>query len=259
MKAWGALPALLVLGAAPAPPVLLIFSHSTGFRHESIPVGVAALREIASEQGMAVRASEDPGVFDADASLRGITAVALLSTTTDPQRADSEWFVGKRRATLMRFVRRGGGIVGVHAAADSHYRWPWFGRMIGARFASHPPGTPAGRLRRTAARHPATEVLPHEFARTDEWYRYKDRTAATVLLALDPASIGEAAGPAWPMAWVHEFEGGRVFYTGLGHTSDGFADPHMRAHLAGGLRWAARLQPAARPPTNRRAASSAKP
>jgi type 1 glutamine amidotransferase len=125
---------LLLLGAAPLPRgEVLIFSHTTGYRHESIPAGVAAIRRIAERQGFSVRASEDPALFTSR-GLRGVRAIVFLSSTTDPNAPSSEWLTGNRRAALQVFVRSGGGVMAVHAAADSHYGWPWYGRLIGGRF-----------------------------------------------------------------------------------------------------------------------------
>jgi type 1 glutamine amidotransferase len=229
----------LLAGAAPDPQRILIFSHTTGYRHASIEPGIAALKAIAAKQGIAVEASEAPALFDDPAALARFDAIVLLSTTTDPKKPESEWFTGKRRDALQGFVRGGGGIVAIHATADSHYNWPWYGRMIGGRFQRHPPGTPTGTLTRRDAHHPATAALPETFQRTDEWYSYQDYDPTLrLLLTLDPASIGEADANPNPIAWAHEFEGGRVFYTGLGHSEDGWDDPNLVAHLTGGLRWA---------------------
>lgn len=228
------LAAVLLASAAPRPRVL-VFSHTTGFRHDSIAPAIAALREIVP--GFAIETSEDPARFDA--SLSRYDALVLLSATTDPKRPESEWLTGARREALQRFVRSGRGVVAIHAAADSHYHWPWYARMIGGRFARHPPGTPTATLTRHDARHPATAPLPARFRRADEWYYYEDfDPTVRLLLSFDPASIGEPDANPNPIAWAHEFEGGRVFYTGLGHTAEGWRDPDLRAHVAGGLRWA---------------------
>ena len=229
--------ALALLGTAPAPEsTVLVFSHTTGFRHDSIAPGIAAIRSIGARDGFAVVASEDPDVF-ADARLARVAAIVLLSATTKPDDPSSEWLVGPRRIALQRFVRRGGGIVGIHADADSHYGWPWYGAMIGARFLRHPPGTPEGEVTLVDRRHPAASDLPSPRRRADEWYVYRDRTAAPRTLAtFDPRSIG-APGRPYPIAWAHRFEGARVFYTGMGHTAQSFADPWFLAHLAGGIAW----------------------
>ena len=117
-------------------PRVLIFSKSTGYRHGSIEAGVAALKALGARAGMTMIASEDADIFSTD-GLKGVDAIILLSNTSGKDPA-SEWFTGQRRAAFEAFVHRGGGVVGIHAAADSHYNWPWYGRMIGGRFQRHP-------------------------------------------------------------------------------------------------------------------------
>lgn len=231
--------ASLARGEAVGPRVL-VFSYSTGFRHGSIAPGVAALKALGAREGMTIVGSEDPDIFSAE-GLSGFDAIVLLSTTTDPEDPASEFLTGARGAALQGFVRGGGGIVAIHAAADSHYRWPWYGKMIGGHFERHPVGTPNGRLKVVDGAHPSTVGLPASIERVDEWYYFADyNPEARLLITLDPASIGEADVNPNPISWAHEFEGGRVFYTAMGHTDESYADPYVVDHIAGGLRWAVR-------------------
>lgn len=231
--------AVLLGAAAPPPPMVLIFSHTTGFRHASIEPAIVAITKAARARGYAVTASEDPALFDDAAKLREFNAIVLLSTTTKPKDPASEWLVGARRDALKAFVRGGGGIVGIHGATDSHYGWDWYGRMIGARFAGHPPGTPKGALTKAELDHPSIRDLPASFELVDEWYWFDDLDPRLrPLLMLDPASIGEKGANPRPLAWAHAFEGGRVFYTALGHTAEAWSDPRVVGHVMGGLDWA---------------------
>jgi type 1 glutamine amidotransferase len=216
---------------------VLIFSYSTGYRHASIEPGIAALRALGTREKLVMVASEDPAIFS-DAALKDFDAIVLLSTTTDPKKPESEWFKGERAVALQNFVHRGGGIVAIHAASDSHYNWPWYGKMIGGHFARHPQGTPTGIVHVVDRKHRATRGLPATMRRTDEWYYFDDyNPEAHLLLALDPATIGEADVNPNPVSWSHEFEGGRVFYTAMGHTAESYADRDFLNHLAGGLAW----------------------
>lgn len=216
---------------------VLLFSHSTGYRHASIEPGVAAIKALGAREGLTIVASEDPDMFNAD-RLKGFDAIVLLSTSSDPKKPESEWFVGPRRDALQEFVHRGGGIVGIHAASDSHYNWPWYGKMIGGHFSRHPQGTPKGTIRVVDRKHPATNGLPASEARADEWYYFDDYDPeARVLVTLDPQSIGEKDVNPNPMSWAREFEGGRVFYTAMGHTTESYAEPNFLRHLANGLKW----------------------
>lgn len=228
--------ALLCALPATAAPRVLLFHRATGFVHDSIPTAVAALEKIARERGLEPVASDDPAVFDRPADY---AAIVLVSTTTDPKRAESEWFVGPRRDVLQRYVEGGGGVVAIHAAADSHYNWPWYARMIGGRFAQHPAGTPVADVARTAERHPAIDTLPDRFRIADEWYGFRDlSTELESLLTFDPQSIGAGDVNPKPVAWAHRVGQGRVFYTGLGHRKESWADPRVLAHVAGALDWA---------------------
>jgi type 1 glutamine amidotransferase len=218
---------------------VLVYSGSTGYRHQSIPTGIEALKAVAAREGFAVDTSEDPNVF-ASERLKQYAVIVFLSSTTEPKNAATEWLTGKRRGALQEFVRAGKGIVAIHAAADSHYHWPWYVQMIGGSFERHPRGTPAGVLTVTDPAHPATRQLSETIPHTDEWYYYKDfDPRVRVLLTVDPASIGESDVNPNPIAWAHEFDGGRVFYTGLGHTAETYNAEFFQKHIAGALRWAA--------------------
>jgi uncharacterized protein len=223
--------------AAHARGAILIYSGTTGYRHESIPAGVEAVTALAKRRSLTVVASEDPAIFSA-ASLNRFRAIVLLSCTTDPKNPASEWLVGERRDALQRFVHRGGGILAIHAAADSHYHWPWYGKMIGGHFARHPQGTPTGNVHVAAAGTTLVAGLPATKRRTDEWYYFDDYDPTSQLLVtLDPASIGEADVNPNPMAWAREVEGGRVFYTAMGHTRESYSDPYFLRLVGNGMDW----------------------
>ena len=219
---------------------ILIYSGTTGYRHDSIPAGIKAVSAIAARRGLTVVASEDPAVFSAT-GLRRFRAIVLLSCTTDPKNPASEWLVSDRRTALQQFVRSGGGIVAVHAAADSHYHWPWYARLIGGRFERHPAGTPKGRVTIVAPTDPAVQGLPRTVERTDEWYYFADYDpVSNVLVTLDPASIGEQDVNPNPVAWTREINQGRIFYTAMGHTTESYSEPFFLQHVAQGLDWVLR-------------------
>jgi type 1 glutamine amidotransferase len=211
---------------------VLVFSKTAGFRHDSIPDGVAALQQLGAEAGFTVDATEDAGVFTAE-RLAAYDAVVFLSTTGDV-------LDESQQAAFEGYIENGGGYMGVHAAADTEYDWPWYGGLVGAWFDSHPLIQPATTEVEDRA-HPATAHLGTSWERTDEWYNYRasPRKDVHVLAALDEGSYtGGNMGEDHPIAWCHEYEGGRAFYTGGGHTRESYADGDFRAHLLGGLRWA---------------------
>lgn len=218
-------------------PRVLLFSHSTGYRHASIEPGVAAIKALGGREKLTLVHSEDPNVFTAE-GLRDFDAIIFLSTSTDPKKPESEWFQGARRDALQGFVRGGGGVVGIHAASDSHYHWPWYQRLIGGHFTRHPQGTPEGTVHVVDPGHRANKGLPKSISRVDEWYYFDDyNPQMKLLVTLDPASIKEKDVNPNPISWAHEFEGGRVFYTAMGHTAESYSEPNFLDHLAGGLAW----------------------
>jgi uncharacterized protein len=236
-----ALGALCMTATAADKGRVLVYSGSSGFRHDSIPAGVEAMKAIATKAGYVADASEDPEVFTAE-KLKTYKVIVFVSTTTDPKKPESEWFVGPKREALQGFLKDGKGIVALHAAGDSHYHWPWYGKMIGGYFERHPKGTPKGVVTVIDARHPATAKLPKTLERNDEWYYYKDfDPTMRVLVTIDPATIGDGEKDVNPnpLVWCHDYGGGRVFYNGLGHTSESYSEPYMVTLLTGALKYAA--------------------
>jgi glucose/arabinose dehydrogenase len=223
--------------AAPARFRVLVFSKTAGFRHSSIPQGVVALRQLGRQHDFAVDATEDAAAFTA-ANLRQYAAVVFLNTTGDVlDDAQQQAFEG--------YLRQGGGFVGVHAAADTEYDWPWYGGLVGAYFDSHPAQQEASVLV-LDPQHPSTQGLPERWQRFDEWYNYKSspRGNVHVLAALQEKSYeGGTMGHDHPITWAHVYDGGRAWYTGLGHTEASYTEPLFLQHLLGGIEWAAGARP----------------
>lgn len=218
---------------AESQPRVLVFSRTAGFRHGSIPTGIEALREIGGTHGYRVEATEDPSWFRPD-MLSRFQAVVFLNTTGDV--LDDE-----QQKTFEAFIRNGGGYVGVHSAADTEYDWPWYGRLVGGWFKTHPAIQRAD-VNVENRRFPATSFLPETWSRTDEWYVYREnpRPRVNVLLSLDESTYeGGGMNGDHPIAWYQDFDGGRAFYTGGGHTKDSYAEPLFRRHLGEAVMWAA--------------------
>jgi type 1 glutamine amidotransferase len=227
-------------GAPPEPAALervLVFSRTLSYRHDSIGPGTDAIRLLGMQNGFEVDASEDAATF-ADATLGDYDVVIFLSTTADVLNDEQQ-------SAFQRYVQGGGGWVGVHAASDTEYDWPWYGQLLGndAWFLMHPV-IQGAQLDVEQAEHASTEHLPARFALVDEWYNFRanPRGAVTVLLRLDESSyvpgVG-AMGSDHPISWYHEFDGGRAWYTAIGHRSELYTDPLYTQHLLGGIRWAA--------------------
>jgi type 1 glutamine amidotransferase len=220
---------------------VLVYSRTAGFRHDNIPDGIAAIEKLGEEHGFWVDATEDPEEFTEE-NLNQYSAVIFLSTTGDVLNADQE-------SAFEAFIGKGRGYVGIHAAADTEYDWPWYGELVGGYFKSHPAVQPAD-VRVVDHNHPSTAHLPDIWRRTDEWYNYREnpRGKVNILLDLDESTYenGEM-GDDHPIAWYHEFGGGRSWYTGGGHTSESFSEPDFMKHVLGGIRWAAGVAETAEP------------
>lgn len=217
---------------SPQPPRVLVFTKATGFRHDSIPAAIQALNEIGAEAGFVVDATEDGSVFT-EVNLANYRAVAFVLTTGDI--LDSS-----QQGAFEAYIRNAGGFVGVHSATDTEYDWPFYGELLGAYFKGHP-AIQQATIRIADPNHPATQGLPDPWMRTDEWYdlRSNPRGRVRVLATLDESTYkGGGMGADHPIAWCHQ-RTGRAFYTALGHGVENYSEPAFRAHLAGGILWAA--------------------
>ncbi len=213
-------------------PTVLVFSKTTAFRHGSIPKGIATIQEIAKERGWKVDATEDASVFTT-ANLAKYDAVVFLCTTGDvlnPAQQDA----------FQSYIRGGGGYAGVHSATDTEYDWAWYGKLSGAYFKSHPQ-VQAGHIVAEDRAHPSTSFLPAPWVHVDEWYDFREnpRPNVRVLASLKPDSYTGGNMADHPIVWCQEFEGGRAWYTGLGHTDGTYDEIFFRQHLAEGILWAA--------------------
>jgi cytochrome c len=212
---------------------LLVFSKTAGFRHASIEPGRKAVQELGEKHGFEVEATEDSAAFTRE-NLSRFAVVMFLNTTGTVLDA-------AQKAAFQGFIRAGGGFVGVHSAADTEYDWEWYGKLVGAYFKSHP-RTQEAVIRVEDRNHPATAHLPEEWKRTDEWYDYRTnaRNEVNVLFSMDTDSYeGSKMGDDHPIAWYHTYDGGRAFYTGLGHTNESFEEEAFLKHLLGAVKWAA--------------------
>ena len=213
----------------------LVFSKTTGFRHDSIPQGIAAIEALGKAHAFAVESTEDAARFT-DAELARFKVVIFLCTT-------GNIFDAGQKAALERYIRAGGGFVGVHSASDTEYDWAWYGRLVGAYFASHPQIQRA-RVRIEDRGHASTEDLPTTWERTDEWYNFRADPSphVRVLVQVDEMTYtGGTMGKNHPLSWYHEYDGGRAWYTAMGHTTESYSEPFFLRHVSGGLRWAASI------------------
>lgn len=216
--------------AAPLPDAVLVFAKTKGFRHQSIPAGKRALMKLGAENRFRVDTTEDASAFT-PANLKKYKTVVFLSTTGDVLNAEQQ-------AAFEEYIHNGGGYFGIHAAADTEYDWPWYNKLVGAYFLHHPKQQNVD-IDVWNKVHPATSFLPNRWRRFDELYSYKSiQPGIKVLATLDESSYqGGRNGRMHPFIWYHEFEGGRAFYTGGGHTDESYEEPLFVKHLLEALKW----------------------
>lgn len=213
---------------------VLLFTKTEGWRHASIEAGAMAVKQLGEDNGFSVTWTEDSYSF-AEENLAKYDAVIFLNTTLDVLN-DSQQDI------FESYIQNGGGFVGMHSAADTEYDWPWYGDLVGGWFNSHPsdPNVREATVLLVDGDHPATKHLSEEWNRADEWYNYKYFNEDTnTLLELDTNSYEGSEHPGdHPIAWYHEYDGGRAFYTGLGHTSESFSEEAYLQHILGGIQYA---------------------
>ncbi len=220
---------------------VLVYTHNgKGYVHENIAASVKALSEICREQGYEFISTDNPAIFNKkDIS----TFDCLVFSNTNNETFDTE----EQKAVFKEYINGGGGFVGIHSACGSERQWPWFHEVLGSKFVRHPKLQPFD-IKVLDKSHPATAHLEDIWHWEDEFYYMNNLNPdIKVLLAGDLSTVidekkgefpGEIFGRYFPLAWYHTFDGGRQFYTSLGHKSEYYDIPAFRAHLLGGIKWA---------------------
>ncbi|MGH3757845.1 ThuA domain-containing protein [Actinophytocola sp.] len=215
---------------------VLVFSKVNGFYHDSIPAGQQAITELGAEHDFGVTVSDDPALFTDD-GLAAFDAVVFNNTNS----RNGPILDAAQRAAFERYIQGGGGYAGIHSASGTEYDWAWYGELMGAFFKVHPAIQPL-RIEVDDRVHPSTKDLPRVWERTEEPYDFvaNPRGNVHVLASYDTRSYtGHTMGADHPIAWCQDFEGGRSWYTGLGHSIEAYSEPAFRAYLLGGIEWAA--------------------
>jgi len=229
---------------------VLVFSKTSWYRHEAIPQVNEYLIDLGRAHGLAVDATEDPSVFTPE-NLRRYQVVVFNNTTDIGKSLDES-----QKQAFIDWFRRGGGYVGLHSASVHHDTWPWYASMLGTNFNSDVEHQRAKVIVEPRSKnHPAVRHLPPELWVAEEWMNFETSVTGLpntrVLLRIDEGTFdttvkpyfrdkgGRPMGKDHPVSWVRTFEGGRVFYTNFGHDMRALATDPIRAHVLGGIRWAA--------------------
>lgn len=209
---------------------VMVFSKTEGYRHDCIETGIKSIQKLGKENNFKVDMTEDSNVLIS--GLNNYDVIIFLNTTGDI-------LANAQQEKFEKYIKKGGGFVGIHSAADTEYDWPWYGKLVGAYFLSHPKQQQAT-INVVNSEHLSTSFLGLKWSKFDEWYNYKNiNTDINVLMKLDEKSYeGGKNGDNHPIAWYHKYEGGRVFYTGLGHTKKSYQDEKFLKHILGGINYA---------------------
>ena len=212
---------------------VLVITETKGYVHRSaIKAGKELINNIGNENNFNVFYSNNSNVITAK-NLMDISTIVFLNTTSDILNADEQ-------KIMEDFIKGGKGFVGIHSAADTEYKWSWYGRLVGGYFKNHPPGTSYATIETIKNNHISTKHLDNKWEIKDEWYNYYNLNPdINVLLNLDESTYyGGTHGKKHPITWYHQFDGGRAFYTGLGHLAKTYSDQRFIKLLTGGILYA---------------------
>jgi uncharacterized protein len=221
---------------------VFLFTKTAGWHHESIHEGVAAIRKLAERNNFQVDWQENTD-FVTEKNLEKYQVIIFLNTTADILNDEQQKAVEK-------FIQSGKGFVGIHSASDTEYGWPWYTKMVGMMFKIHPEQQTAY-LRVLDHNFPGMERFPKKLLWTDEWYEFSaaKSTDLKFLVTVDEKTynpnakwgdnVGKGMGDFHPISWYHSYDGGRAFYTALGHIPATFSDQTFLDHIYGGIYWAA--------------------
>ncbi|MBC9713704.1 ThuA domain-containing protein [Streptomyces sp. TRM66268-LWL] len=228
---------------AAAPFRVLVFSKVTNFDHESRAAGVEAVKKLGAENGFEVEATEDAAAFT-DENLAGFQAIVFNNTNSTPESGDL--LNAEQRAAFQKYIRAGGGYVGLHAASASERDWDWYEGLVGAIFDKHP-AVQTGRIKVLDQAHPSTKGLPQLWERTEEWYNWRTNPTGKVhtlaQIKVRDGITGLDEGVDHPYSWCQNYDGGRSWFTAGGHASSAFQEEYFLKHLLGGIQWAAGDKP----------------
>ncbi|MET9518882.1 ThuA domain-containing protein [Streptomyces sp. NPDC002994] len=229
--------------AEAAPFRVLVFSKVTNFAHDSIPAGIEAIKKLGSENGFEVEATDDAAAFT-DTNLARFQAIVFNNTNSTPKKGDL--LNAEQRAALQKYVRAGGGWVGLHAASASERDWGWYEGLVGAIFDKHP-AVQTGRVKVLDRAHPSTKGLPELWERTEEWYNWRTNPTGKVhtlaQIKVRDGVTGLDEGVDHPWSWCQNYDGGRSWFTAGGHAKSAFQEKDFLQHILGGIQWAAGNKP----------------
>ena len=215
--------------------VLIYTKNGKGYVHDNIASAVRAIKEMAAQKGFHADVSDDPSVFTDD-NLKKYDALIFTSTNNDVFDNDAQ------KVAFMRYTQAGGGFVGIHSVTGTERKWEWFKRLVGGTFVRHAKFQKFSEII-IDKNNPSTAPLPQRWEGEDECYYITTINPDLHVLAVqDLNTVNDDKKPviygnAFPSVWCHEFDGGRQWYTALGHSKERYSDPLFRQHILGGIEW----------------------
>jgi type 1 glutamine amidotransferase len=240
-------------------PRVLIFTKQTAYVHKMTPISARNLTVLLQNNHIAVDVSDDSRLFT-NAGLKPYRVLIFLNNSGD-------LFTPEQRAAFVNYIHAGGGFVGLHASSTAEPKWPWYQQLLGAKFRTHP-WVQKATVTVLDPTHPAVHGLPASWTRSDEWYEFQQEPVnVTPLLtvsetrwhgdgiveqgtrggAIPPAGDPAAVVAPHVICWCHEFEGGRAFYSAMGHFAESYFEPEMRTLVLSAVRWAGKMDEQAAP------------
>ena len=217
--------------------VLVYTKNGKGYVHDNIPNSIEAIKTLGKEHAFSVDVSDDPAIFT-ESNLKKYSALVFSNTNNVVFETDSQ------RVALMRYIQAGGGFVGIHSASGTERSWKWFKQMLGGTFYWHEPFQKFGVII-LDQKHPSLAHLPKNWEREDECYYLREMNVNMTILAVNDLSIFKEPktnrpntfGDLFPSVWCQEFDGGRQWYTSLGHRKEDYQSHDFRRHILGGIQW----------------------
>lgn len=230
----------LLIGQSALPQRVLIYTkNGRGYIHDNIATSVKALQEICAAENILTEVSDNPEVFTSQ-NLKQYTGIIFSNSNNEAFDTDDQ------RSAFQQFMRQGGGFMGVHSASGSERNWPWYWALLGGKFVRHSPFQSFDVVTIDSS-HSSLKGIPRRWTVEDECYYTNELNPdLNILLAADLRTVednqkteypGEIFGHYFPLSWCHQFEGGRAWYTALGHDKSMYQDPAFRRHLRGGILW----------------------
>lgn len=227
---------------------VLVFAGTGWYRHPETAAVSGWLARLSDELEMQVDVTESAKDIS---NLLDRYDVLVFNNSNELTKLFDE----KQRIKIRDWYRKGHGIVALHAALVHQTEWEWFSNLGGCDFNSDSEFLDAKVVVDPEMKeHPTVRGHGMTFQYKADWTNH-DRSVSElpgfkVLLRVDEATFepvrdyfktrgGKAMGGDHPIAWLHENEGGRFFYTELGHDVRSLDTKFGRQHIVEAIKWAA--------------------